>query len=68
MIVGTGALTDMSIGHAARAGADRGCRVVIAQDGCSAMNADWHLASIDYAMRDVATVTTVDETLRALGG
>jgi len=31
------------------------------------MNADWHRASIDYAMRNVAAVTTTDEVLSALG-
>ena len=34
---------------------------------CSTMNADWHRASIDYAMQNVAAVTTTDEVLRALG-
>ena len=40
---------------------------VIPEDGCSTMNADWHRASIDYAMRNVAAVTTTDEVLSALG-
>ena len=32
------------------------------------MNADWHRASIEYAMTNVAAVTTTDEVIRALGG
>jgi gluconolactonase len=57
----------MSIEHTARTGADKGYVMVIPEDGCSTMNADWHRASIDYAMRNVAMVTTTDEVIRALG-
>ena len=40
--------------------------MVIPEDGCSTMNADWHRASIDYAMQNVALVTKVDEVIGAL--
>jgi gluconolactonase len=66
-IIETGAWTNMSIEHTARTGADKGYVMVIPQDGCSTMNADWHRASIDYAMRNVALVTTIEEVIRALG-
>jgi gluconolactonase len=66
-IIETGAWTNMSIEHTARTGADKGYVMVIPEDGCSTMNADWHRASIDYAMRNVAMVTTTDEVIRALG-
>ena len=58
----------MSIEHTARTGADKGYVMIIPEDGCSTMNADWHRASIEYAMQNVAAVTTTDEVLRALGG
>lgn len=68
VIIETGAWTNMSIEHTARTGADKGYVMIIPEDGCSTMNADWHRASIDYAMRNVAAVTTTAEVLRALDG
>lgn len=67
-IIETGAWTNMSIEHTARTGADKGYIMIIPEDGCSTMNADWHRASIDYAMQNVAAVTTTDAVLQALGG
>jgi gluconolactonase len=78
-IVDTGAWTNMSIEHTARTGADKGYRVIVPEDACSTMSADWHRASIDYAMRQVATVTTtaaviaswqarIDGPVRSAGG
>lgn len=66
-IIETGAWTNMSIEHTARTGADKGYLMIIPEDACSTMNAEWHRASIDYAMQNVAAVTTTDEVLRALG-
>ena len=66
MIIETGARTNMSIEHTARTGADKGYVMVIPEDGCSTMNADWHRASILYAMQNVALVTTTDAVLAAL--
>ena len=68
VIIETGAWTNMSIEHTARTGADKGYVMIIPEDGCSTMNADWHRASIDYAMQNVAAVTTTAEVLRTLGG
>jgi gluconolactonase len=47
MIIETGAWTNMSIEHTARTGADKGYVMVIPEDGCSTMNADWHRAYVD---------------------
>lgn len=66
MIIETGAWTNMSVEHTARTGADKGYVMVIPEDGCSTMNADWHNASINYAMQNVALVTNTDEVLTAL--
>ena len=68
IIIETGAWTNMSIEHTARTGADKGYIMVIPEDGCSTMNADWHRASIDYAMQNVAAVTKTGDVIRALGG
>ena len=67
-IIITGAWTNMSIEHTARTGADKGYEVYVPEDGCSTMNADWHNASINYALQNVCTVTSVDEVIAALGG
>ena len=67
VIIEAGAWTNMSIEHTARTGADKGYVMVIAEDCCSTMNADWHRASIDYAMQNVALVTKADEVIAALG-
>ncbi len=67
MIIETGAWTNMSIEHTARTGADKGYVIVIPEDGCSTMNADWHRASIDYAMQNVALVASTDAVIAALG-
>lgn len=65
-IINTGAWTNMSVEHTARTGADKGFRVILPEDACSTMNADWHRASIDYAMQNVATVTNVDSVIAAI--
>ena len=68
ILIDTGAWTNMSIEHTARTGADKGYVMIVPEDACATMNADWHRASIDYAMRNVAAVTTTDAVIRALGG
>lgn len=65
-IIEAGAWTNMSVEHTARTGADKGYLMVIPEDACSTMNADWHRASVDYAMTNVAAVTSTDAVLAAL--
>ena len=65
-IIEAGAWTNMSIEHTARTGADKGYVMVIPEDACSTMNADWHRASIDYALQNVSAVVTTDEVIAAL--
>ncbi|MEM6664258.1 MAG: isochorismatase family protein [Pseudomonadota bacterium] len=67
-IINTGAWTNMSVEHTARTAADKGFRVLLPEDACSTMNEDWHRASVEYAMQNVATVTSVDAVIAALGG
>jgi gluconolactonase len=66
IVIETGAWTNMSIEHTARTGADKGYVMVIPQDACSTMNADWHRASINYAMQNVALVTNTADVIAAL--
>ena len=66
-IIVTGAWTNMSIEHTSRTGADKGYFMIVPEDGCSTMNADWHNASINFALQNVSTVTTCGAVLEALG-
>jgi len=66
ILIDTGAWTNMSIEHTARTGADKGYVMVLPEDCCSTMNAEWHRASIDFAMQNVALVTTCDAVITAL--
>ena len=56
-VIVTGAWTNMSVEHSARTGADIGYNIVVPEDGCSTMNAEWHNASINYALQNVCVVT-----------
>ncbi len=67
ILIETGAWTNMSIEHTARTGADKGYTMVIPEDGCSTMNSDWHNAAINYALTNVAAVTSVSEVIKGLG-
>ncbi|MBV9533354.1 MAG: isochorismatase family protein [Bradyrhizobium sp.] len=67
MIINTGAWTNMSVEHTARTGADKGFFMIVPEDCCSTMNADWHNASINFALQNVAVVTNADGVIRALG-
>jgi gluconolactonase len=66
-IIVTGAWTNMSVEHTARTGADKGYYMIVPEDGCSTMSADWHNASINYALQNVSTVTTCGALLEAIG-
>jgi gluconolactonase len=66
-IIVTGAWTNMSVEHTARTGADKGYYMIVPEDGCSTMNADWHNASINFALQNVSTVTTCAAVLEAIG-
>lgn len=65
-IISTGAWTNMSVEHTARTAADKGYNVIVPEDACSTMNAEWHRASLDFAMQQVAEVTTVDKVIASL--
>jgi len=67
VVIDTGAWTNMSIEHTARTGADKGYFMIVPEDACSTMNADWHRASIGYALQNVAVVTRTDEVIAAIG-
>ncbi len=66
-VIVTGAWTNMSVEHTARTGADKGFFMIVPEDGCSTMNADWHNASINYALQNVSTVTSCSAVMEALG-
>jgi gluconolactonase len=41
--------------------------MIVPEDGCSTMNADWHQASINYALQNVAQVTNCAAVKAAIG-
>jgi gluconolactonase len=65
-LINTGARTNMSVEHTSRTAADKGYFVVVPDDCCSTMNADWHRASVQYALTNVAAVAKADEVIAAL--
>ncbi len=65
VVIVTGAWTNMSIEHTARSGADKGYFMLVPEDACSTMNAEWHTASVNYAMQNVCVVTDVDAVITA---
>jgi gluconolactonase len=65
-VIVTGAWTNMSIEHTSRTGADKGFYMVVPEDGCSTMNAEWHNASINFALQNVSTVTSCADVKAAL--
>ena len=67
MIINTGAWTNMSVEHTARTGADKGYFMIVPEDCCSTMNADWHNASVNFALQNVSVVTNADAVIKALG-
>lgn len=67
MIINTGAWTNMSVEHTARTGADKGYFMIVPEDCCSTMSAEWHNASINFAMQNVAVVTNADTVIKGLG-
>jgi gluconolactonase len=67
MIINTGAWTNMSVEHTARTGADKGYFMIVPEDCCSTMNADWHNAAINFALQNVSVVTNADSVIKALG-
>jgi gluconolactonase len=65
-IINTGAWTNMSVEHTARTGADKGYKMIVPEDACSTMNAQWQNAATQFALQQVSTVTSVDEVIGAL--
>lgn len=66
-IINTGAWTNMSVEHTARTGADKGYNIIVPEDACSTMNAEWHNAATQFALQQVSDVTNVDAVIAALG-
>jgi gluconolactonase len=65
-VIVAGAWTNMSIEHTARSGADKGYFMFVPEDCCSTVNADWHNASINYALPNVSIVTNGNALVTAI--
>ena len=66
-VIVTSAWTNMSVEHTARTGADKGYVMIVPENACSTMNADWHRASINYALTNASAVVKCDDVIRAWG-
>jgi gluconolactonase len=66
-VIVTGAWTNMSIEHTARTGADMGYRMIVLDNGCSTVSAEWQEAAVNFALQNVATVTNCGAVHEALG-
>jgi gluconolactonase len=67
-VIVTGAWTNMSIEHTARHAADAGFEVIVASDGTSTVDAEWHNAGLNYALKNLARTPTCAEIAAALRG
>ena len=65
-VVVTGAWTNFSVEHTCRHGADAGYNMVVATDGTSTIDDEWHNAGINYALQNIAERVTCDEITAAL--
>ena len=65
-IINTGSWTNMSVEHTARTGADKGYKIIVPENACSTMNADWHRAATEFGLTNVSTVTDVDSVIQAI--
>ena len=67
-IVISGAWTNFSVEHTARHGADAGYRAIVVTDGTSTINDEWHNASLNYALENIAERVSTAVIVAALGG
>ena len=64
----SGAGTNFSVEHTARHGADTGYRAIVVTDGTSTINDEWHNASLNYALENIAVRVSTADIVAALGG
>jgi nicotinamidase-related amidase len=67
-MVMTGVSTNLAVEGIVRASVNRGFDVVVVEDCCASYPEEWHRFSIENIMPLIATVTTSEAVLRALGG
>ena len=64
----TGVSTNLAVEGIVRASVNRGFDVVVIEDCCASYPDEWHRFSVDNIMPLLATVTSCDAVLAALGG
>ena len=67
MLIG-GVSTNLAVEGIVRASVNRGFDLVVVQDCCASYPDEWHRFSIENIMPLLATVTTSEAVIRALGG
>jgi nicotinamidase-related amidase len=61
-----GAWTNMAVEHTVRDAADHGYTVTIVSDATSSLSADWQRAALNYALTNIANITTASATIATL--
>jgi gluconolactonase len=61
-----GAWTNTGVEHLVRTGADKGFRMIVAEEACASMGADWHRAAIEFSLGAFADLARVQDVLDAL--
>jgi len=64
----TGVSTNIAIESIVRASVNRGFDMVVVEDCCASYPDEWHRFSVENILPLLATVTTADAVVRALGG
>jgi nicotinamidase-related amidase len=62
-----GAWTNMAVEHTVRDAADHGYTVTLVSDATSSLSAAWQHAALNYALTNIANITTTTATIAALG-
>jgi ureidoacrylate peracid hydrolase len=65
-VVIVGVWTNMAVEHTARDAADFGYAVTVVSDATSSINADWQRVALGYALTNIATIATTEETVALL--
>jgi nicotinamidase-related amidase len=62
-VIVAGVWTNMAVEHAVRDAADFGYRPHLVSDATSSINDEWQLAAVNYALRNIAELTTTADVI-----
>jgi nicotinamidase-related amidase len=62
-VIVAGVWTNMAVEHTVRDAADFGYRPHLVSDATSSINDEWHQAAVNYALRNIAELTTTADVI-----